>query len=96
MVHEPTLGCQIAPHYQHEAWPYSSDSSSDDGSAEGSVAQEEVEEDQPDIAKAETQRDIEPAAPIRRPTTLRRKSSRKEPLPEPVGFWHWSMVCIDV
>jgi hypothetical protein len=93
----PTLGCQIAPSYHHEAWPYNSDSSSDDESGEGSTAREEVAEGQPDIEKAETQRDVGEIVQASRPNTLqkgRTKSSRKEPAQDPVGFWHWSMVCI--
>lgn len=96
MTGEPTLGCQIAPHYDHEQWPYDSDSDSEENSGEGSVAREEVaEESPPDIEKTETQADVGPSAPASRPTTLQRgrtKSSRKESQQEPVGFWHWSMV----
>jgi len=73
----PTLGCQIAPAYDHEAWAYNTDSSSDDES--------EIDADtQAAIELAET-------ATASRPATLRTKSSRKEPQQAPVGFWDWSM-----
>jgi hypothetical protein len=93
MANTPALGCQIAPTYHHEAWPYDSDSSSGD-SGETSGAQEEVVAEQPDIEKAETAKDTEIARPDA-PTPLqtrRTKSSRRAMLQDPVGFWHWSMV----
>jgi hypothetical protein len=95
MANTPALGCQIAPTYHHDAWPYDSDSSSDD-SGETNRAQEEVVAEQPDIEKAETAKDTELARP-NAPTPLqsrRTKSSRRVMLQDPVGFWHWSMVRI--
>ena len=87
----PTLGCQIAPHYDHDQWPYNSDSSETESEAEDQVeSQHEL-----DIEKAETQADDGGIVPARRPTTLQRgrtKSSRKEVPRPPVGFWHWEMV----
>ncbi|KAH8731524.1 hypothetical protein GQ44DRAFT_604878 [Phaeosphaeriaceae sp. PMI808] len=94
MTGTPQLGCQIAPSYNHEEWPYNSDSSSDDESGEDSVAREEVVDDQLNIDKVETQRDVQEHVPASRPNTLQRgrtKSSRKEPQQAPVGFWDWSM-----
>lgn len=95
MAPTPTLGCQIAPSYNHKEWPYNSDSSSDDGSQHTSVAQEQVAVEQPEIEKAETARDpemIRPAvsAPMQ---SFRTRASRKVQPQVPVGFWHWSMVC---
>ncbi|KAF2876218.1 hypothetical protein BDV95DRAFT_535626 [Massariosphaeria phaeospora] len=93
----PALGCQIAPHYEHDQIVSDSDST---------VSEEEEEEEQElhnespaqdgqemDIEKAETQRDAGPTPAPTRPNTLqkgRTKSSRREPA-APVGFWHWSM-----
>lgn len=96
MVPTPTLGCQIAPSYNHEEWPYNaSDSSSDDG---GGVTQEQVAQEQPEIEKAETARDTELLRPgVPTPMqSFRTRASRKVPAQEPVGFWHWSMVPIHV
>jgi hypothetical protein len=96
MAPTPTLGCQIAPSYNHEEWPYSSDTSSDDGSQHTNVAQEQVAEEQPEIEKAETARDTElirPAIPTPM-QSFRTRASRKVQPQEPVGFWHWSMVCL--
>ncbi|OAL06466.1 hypothetical protein IQ06DRAFT_207984 [Phaeosphaeriaceae sp. SRC1lsM3a] len=93
MAPTPTLGCQIAPSYNHEEWPYGSDSSSEDESRQTSVAQEQVEGQQPDIEKTETARDgelIRPAAPAPM-QSFQTRASRKAPPQEPVGFWHWSM-----
>ncbi|CAO2648741.1 Nn.00g096900.m01.CDS01 [Neocucurbitaria sp. VM-36] len=94
----PTLGCQIAPHYDHEQWPYNSDSTDSESEIEEQV-EEAVESagfDQHgfDMEKAETQRDVGGIVPTGRPTTLQRgrtKSSRKEVPQDPVGFWHWQM-----
>jgi hypothetical protein len=96
MARSPTLGCQIAPTYHHDAWISDSDSSSDGDSGGSAGAQEQVEDGQPDVEKVETARDTELARPSG-PTPLqtgRTRSSRRMPLPEPVGFWHWSMVRI--
>ncbi|KAJ4370761.1 hypothetical protein N0V83_005283 [Neocucurbitaria cava] len=103
----PTLGCQIAPHYDNEQWPYNSDSSDSESETEGqheeAVESHDVESpdstDQHafDMEKIETQRDtggIVTATTATRPTALQRgrtKSSRKEAPQEPVGFWHWRM-----
>jgi hypothetical protein len=87
----PTLGCQIAPNYDNEQWLYTS---SDDSVETDSIAQEEVVEVVPDLHQAETRRDVCTNAPPTRPSTLRTRSSRREAQQlEPVGFWHWSMVC---
>jgi hypothetical protein len=105
MSRQPTLGCQIAPSYNHEDWPYNSDSSTDDDSGADDVAQEEeerqqVRRDHTDIEKAETAADAErlhhdnptPSRGIR-PVTSTRTSTRKVPaqVQEPVGFWHYKM-----
>lgn len=97
----PTLGCQIAPNYAHEQWPYNSSSESDSDTEEEVVSALESGETQDalDIEKAETQRDIGPAMLPSRPGTLQRgrtKSSRREAQLEPVGFWHWHMVLLSV
>jgi hypothetical protein len=99
MVAQPTLGCQIAPSYNHDEWPYNSDSSSDDDSGEVSVAQEQVLDHPQDLSKAETVKDVEALRP-NGPTPLqsgRTRSIRRLPAPQQdsVGFWHWSMVRID-
>lgn len=95
----PTLGCQIAPNYDHGQWPYNSDESSESESESEAQVEEALEsaesaQHELDIEKAETQRDICSNVPAGRPTTLQRgrtKSSRKEPPQAPVGFWHWQM-----
>jgi hypothetical protein len=102
MASAPTLGCQFAPSYNHETWPYNSDSSSDDESENGSVAQEQVAEGEADIEKAETARDADLVRPsaltprqsgrLRSDLNISRKESRKSPQQDPVGFWHWQMV----
>ncbi|KAH6629862.1 hypothetical protein C7974DRAFT_311897 [Boeremia exigua] len=91
---EPTLGCQIAPHYDREQWPYNSDSESDGtgtGSEAESPAQEEAVRDALAIEKAETQhsRGITPA--LSKINTQRSRRSRKDVAQTPVGFWHWKM-----
>lgn len=96
----PTLGCQIAPNYDHSQWPYNSDDSSETESETEEHVIEAIEsassaQHELDIEKAETQCDTCGIAPASRPTTLQRgrsKSSRKEPPQTPVGFWHWQMV----
>jgi hypothetical protein len=98
MAARPTLGCQIAPSYNHEEWADNSDSSSDDESGENSIAQEQVADDPQDLEKAETAKDAETLRPSG-PTPLqsgRTRSSRRLPAPQqdPAGFWHWSMVCV--
>jgi hypothetical protein len=99
MVAQPTLGCQIAPSYNHDEWPYNSDSSSDDESGELSVVQEQVADSPQDLERAETVKDVEALRPSR-PAPLQsgsKRSSRRLPVPQqdPVGFWHWSMVRLD-
>ncbi|KAF2463547.1 uncharacterized protein BDR25DRAFT_272967 [Lindgomyces ingoldianus] len=90
----PTIGCQIAPDYEHD--DSSSDSEStitEEEEAEQADSQTQRESDL-NIEKAETQRD-DGGVPPTRPNTLqhgRRKSSRSQQPPlEPVGFWHWQM-----
>jgi hypothetical protein len=96
---EPTLGCQIAPNYNHEQWPYNSeDSSTDSGSEEqvGSALELAATRDGFDIEMTETQH-VPNGVLSSRPTTLqkgRTRSSRKDAPQPPVGFWHWQMVCV--
>jgi hypothetical protein len=90
-----TLGCQIAPSYNHEEWADSSGSSTDN-EGDNSIGQERVESDPRDLDKAETVKDPEMLRPGA-PTPLqsgRTRSFRRPPAPQPdpVGFWHWSMV----
>lgn len=102
MASAPTLGCQFAPSYNHETWPYNSDSSNDDESGNGSVAQEHVVEEEAHIEKAETARDADLVRPsartprqsgrLRSDLNISRNVSRKAPQQDPVGFWHWEMV----
>lgn len=96
---EPTHW-QIAPEYEHG--DDSSDSESTVTEDEEEVPQEEVRtpsEQIPallNIEKAETQDEDGTSAPPTRPTTLqkaRTKSSRSQAPPDPVGFWHYQMVC---
>lgn len=87
---EPTLGCQIAPHYNHD---YDSGSDTTDTESEvGSPVQEAITRNALAIEKAETQhsRGITPA--LSKINTQRSRRSRKDAPPEPVGFWHWQMV----
>jgi hypothetical protein len=98
MSHQPTLGCQIAPSYNHEEWPYDSESSTSDGSGREGIAQEQVAEGEADIEKIETMEETErtypnPSRNVRPVTTVRTKSSRKTQLQAeaPVGFWHYKM-----
>jgi hypothetical protein len=91
--HEPALGCQIAPHYDHEQWPYNTDSDSTDSESEAeSPVQSGIANDELAIEKAETQhsRGINPA--LSKVNTQRSRHSRKDAPQEPVGFWHWKMV----
>ncbi|KAJ4301246.1 hypothetical protein N0V90_003337 [Kalmusia sp. IMI 367209] len=90
----PTLGCQIAPHYEHD---YDSDDSSESSLEEdtisGSGEQEQREEaEQADLEKLETQQEIGAIRTATRPSMrTRTRSNRKDP-PEPsVGFFHWKM-----
>lgn len=94
----PTLGCQIAPHYEHDPMSDSEESSTEEDdeiteTEERGAHAEAV--DSADLEKAETQQDATMTAT--RPATLqkgRTRSSRRireEPHP-PVGFWHWKMV----
>ncbi|KAF2733711.1 hypothetical protein EJ04DRAFT_553156 [Polyplosphaeria fusca] len=93
----PTLGCQIAPDYDHH-----SSSDSDSTFTEGEDEQEQIEEQSQDagelaIDKAETQHDEALRKPTR-PDTLqkgRTRSGRKDEAPRPpAGFWHWQMACL--
>lgn len=90
---EPTLGCQIAPHYDREQWPYNSESDTTDTESEAeSTAQEHAVNDELAIEKAETQhsRGITPAlSKINTQRSRRRSNAAPQP---PVGFWHWQMV----
>ena len=89
---EPTLGCQIAPHYNHD---YDSDSDTTDTESEvESPVQEGITSNVLTIEKAETQhsRGITPA--LSKINTQRSRRSRKDAQPEPVGFWHWQMVTL--
>lgn len=93
----PTLGCQIAPHYDHDQWPYNTDSSDTDSDsddqAQGTSESAASAQHGLDIEKAETQRDLA-TIPTARPALSRgrTKSSRREAPQAPVGFWHWQMV----
>jgi hypothetical protein len=98
MSRQPTLGCQIAPSYNHEEWPYDSESSTSDGSGGEEIAQEQVAEGEADIEKIETIQEMErtyptPSRNVRPVATVRTKSSRKAQVQaeEPVGFWHYKM-----
>ena len=90
---EPTLGCQIAPNYHREPWPYNSDSDSTDTESEAeSPAEEGTINDALAVEKAETQhsRGITPAlSKINTQRSRRRSNAGPQP---PVGFWHWQMV----
>ena len=85
---EPTLGCQIAPDYQH----YNSESESTDTESEANSPAREVGDDVFPIEKAETQysRGITPA--LSKINTQRSRASRKQAAQAPVGFWNWQMV----
>lgn len=93
----PTLGCQIAPHYNHD---YDSGSSSDISSEEeeeeelhedGAQVQRE-ESDQTDLDKVETQQEVAAIRTSTRPTLKARTRSSRRGQPEPsVGFFHWKM-----
>lgn len=89
---EPTLGCQIAPHYDREQWPYNSetDSADTESEAEGPV-REEVVNDALSIEKAETQRSRGITPALSKINTQRSRRSRKNAAQAPVGFWHWQM-----
>lgn len=90
---EPTLGCQIAPYYEREQWPYSSGSDTTDTESEAeSPAQEEAVNDALAIDKAETQhsRGITPA--LSKINTQRSRRGNNAAPQAPVGFWHWQMV----
>ncbi|KAF1845577.1 uncharacterized protein K460DRAFT_337932 [Cucurbitaria berberidis CBS 394.84] len=94
----PALGCQIAPHYNHDPWPYNSDSTDSESGTEEHVEEtlELASSNQHgfDVEKAETQPDNGGIVPVGRPTTLQRgptQTSRKEVPLAPVGFWDWQM-----
>jgi hypothetical protein len=91
---EPTLGCQIAPHYSHEQWLYNSDSTdtTDSESEADSPTREQAIDDGLAIEKTETQhsRGLDPA--LSKVNTQRSRRSRKDAPQEPASFWHWSMV----
>ncbi|KAL6709658.1 hypothetical protein ACN47E_001086 [Coniothyrium glycines] len=92
---EPTLGCQIAPHYDHEAWPFNSDSSSTESEhEEHTEARDEAPSNWEAINTEKTHTNELDGVPPSRPTTLqqkRTKSSRKDAPEASVGFWHWKM-----
>ncbi|KAJ4987813.1 MNNG and nitrosoguanidine resistance protein [Stagonosporopsis vannaccii] len=91
-MREPTLGCQIAPHYDREQWPYNTESDTTDTESEAeSPVREEAVDRELAIEKAETQhsRGITPA--LSKINTQRSKRSRKDAAQDPVGFWHWQM-----
>jgi hypothetical protein len=94
MSSAPTLGCQIAPSYQVEEWLHSSDPSDYDESRADSIVMEELPEEMAEIDTARIQRDLDTVAPATRVSTRRR--GRVNVPAEPVGFWHWSMVCLSV
>jgi hypothetical protein len=87
---KPTLGCQIAPDYQH--YNSESESESTDTESEANSPAHEVGDDVFPIEKAETQysRGITPA--LSKINTQRSRASRKQAAQAPVGFWHWEMV----
>lgn len=90
---EPTLGCQIAPHYDHEQWPYNSDSDPTDSESDAeSSTRAEVADEALAIEKAETQhsRGVTPA--LSKLNTQRSGRSRRDVAQKPVGFWDWQMV----
>lgn len=92
---EPTLGCQIAPHYDREQWPYNSNSDSDTTDTESeadSPAQEQIGNDALAIDKAETQHSGAVTPALSKVNTQRSRRSRKDAPQAPVGFWHWQMV----
>lgn len=89
---EPTLGCQIGPHYDREQWPYNSDSDTTDSESEAGSPQEQIEEALA-IEKKETQHSCGITPALSKINTQRSKRSHKEVAPQaPVGFWHWQMV----
>lgn len=90
---EPTLGCQIAPNYDREQWPYNSDSDSTDSESEpGSPVEHGALDDALAIEKAETQhsRGITPALSNINTQRSRRKSNLGPQ--SPASFWNWQMV----
>ncbi|KAI8936110.1 hypothetical protein NX059_007609 [Plenodomus lindquistii] len=94
---EPTYGCQIAPHYEHEAWHCDADSSESDSDTERNAishVQSARTQDAVDMEKMETQCDTDPAALDNTPAwpqRTRTKKSRTQAQQDHVGFWHWSM-----
>ncbi|KAF9692622.1 hypothetical protein EKO04_009744 [Ascochyta lentis] len=89
---EPTLGCQIAPNYDDEQWPYNNDSDSTGSESDAeSPVHDGIGNDALPIERAETQhsRGITPA--LSKVNTQRSRRSRKDATQEPVGFWHWQM-----
>ena len=96
----PALGCQIAPHYEHDPLTDGESSTTDD---EDETTETDTRDGQREVVasseleKAETERDFVSTAAATRPTTMQRgrtRSSRRvreEPHP-PMGFWHWKMV----
>lgn len=89
---EPTLGCQIAPHYDREQWPYNSDSNSTGTESEDDRPIHEVIDDAFAMEKAETQHSRGITPTLSKVNTQRSRRSRKETPQAPVGFWHWQMV----
>lgn len=80
----PRIGPQIAPEYECEECSQHSDSD-ESGSRDASTLKD------PNLEKAETQRDNEVIT-----SAGRAKSNRQECPKEPAGFWHWEMVCIQI
>lgn len=90
---EPALGCQIAPHYDHEQWPYNSDSETTDTESEAESPEHETTgEDALTIEKAETQHSHGITPALSKINTQRSRRSRKDAPQPAVGFWHWQMV----
>jgi hypothetical protein len=100
MAMTPTLGCQIAPHYEHDPMSDSSDVSTDE---EDEITETEERGDREeatnatDLEKAETQRDTTAARPavLQKGRTRSSRRAKEGPHP-PVGFWHWKMVSVVV
>lgn len=92
----PTLGCQIAPDYDHHS---SSDTDSSFSEDEDEISEQVDREDSDGrlaVEKVETQPDdvtVRTPAGASRPAVLQKgptRSSRRE-VEDPVGFWHWKM-----
>lgn len=93
---EPTLGCQIAPDYSHEAYSSTTDSSDTDSDTEDNTISNVAAlgtSNAIDVEKIETQGDIGPSSfgTPSIPQRTRTRNSRTQAQSDPVGFWHWSM-----